>query len=49
MKLMLGLALSFLVARGAAGEDMGLRNRAEQLMNRALVASRFTTPMNIRT
>jgi TonB family protein len=49
MKLMLGLALSLLVARGAAGEDMELRNRAEQLMNRALVASRFTTPMNIRT
>ena len=46
---MLGLVLSVLVARGACGEDMELRNRAEQLMNRSLVASRFTTPMNIRT
>jgi hypothetical protein len=49
MKLMLGLALSLLVARAAVGEDMDLRNRAEQSMSRALVASRLTTPMNIRT
>jgi TonB family protein len=49
MKLMLGLVLSLLMTHGAVGEDMDLRNRAEQLMNRALVASRFTTPMNIRT
>jgi TonB family protein len=49
MKLMLGLALSLLVARAAVGEDMDLRNRAEQYLNRALVASRLTTPMNIRT
>jgi TonB family protein len=49
MKLMLGFVLSLLMTRGAAGEDMDLRNRAEQLMNRALVASRLTTPMNIRT
>jgi TonB family protein len=49
MKLIIGLALSLLVTRGAAGEDMALRNRAEQLMNRALVASSLTTPMNIRT
>jgi TonB family protein len=49
MKLMLGLVLSLVVTRAAAGEDVDLRNRAEQLMNRALVASRLTTPMNIRT
>jgi TonB family protein len=49
MKLMVGLVLSFFVARAAAGEDVDLRNRAEQFMNRALVASRLTTPMNIRT
>jgi TonB family protein len=49
MKLMLGLALSLLVTRAAAGEDLDLRNRAEQFMNRALVASRFATPLNIRT
>ncbi|MGD0627877.1 MAG: TonB family protein [Terracidiphilus sp.] len=49
MKLILGLALSLLIARGAVGEDMDLRNRAEQLVNRSIVASRFTTPMNIRT
>jgi TonB family protein len=49
MKPILGLALSLLMARCAVGEDMDLRNRAEQLMNRAIVASRFTTPMNIRT
>ena len=46
---MLGLALSFLVAGAATGEDMDLRNRAEQFMNRALLASRLTTPINIRT
>lgn len=44
-----GLVLSLLIPRTAGGEDMELRNRAEQLMNRALVASRFTAPMNIRT
>jgi TonB family protein len=49
MRLMLGLALSFLVAGAATGEDMDLRNRAEQFMNRALLASRLTTPINIRT
>jgi len=46
---MLGLLLSLLLGRAAVGEDIDLRNRAEQLMNRALAASRFTTPMNIRT
>ncbi len=46
---MLGLALSLLMTRGAVGEDMDLRNRAEQLVNRSILASRFTTPMNIRT
>jgi hypothetical protein len=49
MKLTQGLVLSLLVIRAAAGEDMDLRNRAEQLMNRALFVSRLTTPMNIRT
>ncbi|MGA2535544.1 MAG: TonB family protein [Terracidiphilus sp.] len=49
MKLLLGLVLSLLVGRAAVAEDMDLRNRADQWMNRALAASRFTTPMNIRT
>ncbi len=49
MKLMLGLALSLLVTRAAVGEDVELRNRAEQYLSRALVASRLTTPINIRT
>ena len=49
MKLMLGLVLSLFMPRAAAGEDVDLRNRAEQFMNRALVASRLTTPLNIRT
>jgi len=46
---MLGLALSFLVTGAATGEDLDLRNRAEQFMNRALLVSRLTTPINIRT
>jgi TonB family protein len=49
MKLMPVLVLYLLVIRPAIGEDMDLRNRAVQFMNRALVASRLTTPMNIRT
>jgi TonB family protein len=49
MKLMLGLALSLLVTRAVTGEDMDQRNRAEQLMNRALLASKLTKPVNIRT
>jgi hypothetical protein len=49
MKLTPVLVLCLLVIRPAIGEDMDLRSRAEQFMNRALVASRLTTPMNIRT
>jgi TonB family protein len=49
MKLIHGLVLSLFATRAAAGEDMDLRNRAEQFMNRAIVASRLTTPINIRT
>jgi TonB family protein len=49
MKLMPVLVLYLLVICPAIGEDMDLRNRAEEFMNRALVASRLTTPMNIRT
>lgn len=49
MKRTLGLALFLIVTCAAAAEDMELRTRAEQFMNRALLASRLTTPMNIRT
>lgn len=43
------LLLAFLVLRAAHAEDLNLRNRAEQLMNRALITSRFGVPLNIRT
>jgi TonB family protein len=49
MKRLPVLVLSVLVFRAAAAEDMDLHNRADQLMNRALVASRLTIPLNIRT
>jgi TonB family protein len=49
MKRTLWLVLSLLLTHAAVGEDMDLRNRAEQLMNRALIASRITTPLNVRT
>ena len=48
MKLILGVVLSLFATR-SVGEDMELRNRAEQFMNHALLASRLTTPLNIRT
>jgi TonB family protein len=49
MKRMLGFVLSLFVTGAAAGEDMDLRSRAEQLMNHALAVSKFATPINIRT
>jgi len=49
MKPMLVVVFFFLLVRTAAGEDMDLRARAEQIMNRALLASRLATPLNIRT
>ena len=49
MKVPAAFLLVILAWSSASGEDLDLRNRAEHLMNRALIASRFATPLNIRT
>jgi hypothetical protein len=49
MKLIPALVLSLLVIRVASSEDVDLHNRADQIMNRALIQSRLTMPINIRT
>jgi TonB family protein len=49
MKLIPALVLSLLAIRVASSEDVDLHNRADQIMNRALIQSRLTTPINIRT
>ena len=43
------LVLSLLAIRVASSEDVDLHNRADQIMNRALIQSRLITPINIRT
>ena len=49
MKVAAAFLLVLVTCVSADGEDMDLRNRAEHLMNGALVASRFATPTNVRT